>query len=97
MDVKSGATVGFLTALGATGGVVLSYVITEFVGFKKPLDLAIVLGLTGGLLGSFIGGSLIGGPVVTSGVAITPPQVPAGAGKILEAVFEETPRRRLRA
>jgi hypothetical protein len=74
MDVKVGASVGFTTALGITGGAVFGLLAAELVNLKKPGSVIAISAVAGALLGAFIGGTLAA-PDPTAGATV-------GAGRI---------------
>ena len=59
MDVKSGATVGFITALGIAAGAGGGLLLGEIADVKRPGNLAVFLGVAGGLVGAFFGGTMV--------------------------------------
>lgn len=89
MDLQSGATVGFVTALGLVAGAVAGNFLAD--SLRLPRGNALAIGTLGGaLVGSFIGGALVG---TSSGSTITTitsqpalsatrayPQLPASGG-----------------
>lgn len=85
MDVKSGATVGFVTALGLTAGSATGYLISEMTEMKRPGVLVALLGVAGALGGAFFAGTLVAGdapaPTTTTPTPIlTTPTPTTGAG-----------------
>lgn len=79
MDVKSGAMVGFVTALGGVAGLVFGYTAASLVEAKRAGEIAIGFGAIGGLVGAFAGGTLVAADVTTTpavaGTAGIPPQL----------------------
>jgi hypothetical protein len=78
MDVKSGALVGFVTAIGGVAGLVFGYTAASLVDAKKAGEIAAGFGAIGGLIGAFAGGTLVSADATTTtstGTAGIPPQL----------------------
>ena len=58
MDVKVGASVGFTTALGITGGALFGFLAAELVDLKKPGSVIALSAIAGALVGAFVGGTI---------------------------------------
>ena len=74
MDVKSGALVGFVTAIGGVAGIVFGYTAASLVRADRPGEIAAGLGVIGGLVGAFAGGTLVAAdvaPTAATGTAVT--------------------------
>jgi hypothetical protein len=81
MDVKSGALVGFVTALGGVGGLVFGWTAAVLVDAKRPGEIAAGFGAIGGLIGAFAGGTLVA-PDTTTTTATTTPTPAVGSSGI---------------
>lgn len=78
MDVKAGATVGFVTAIAGVAGLVFGWTAASLVDAKRPGEIAAGFGAIGGLIGAFAGGTLVAPTVTTTpatGTAGIPPQL----------------------
>ena len=78
MDVKAGATVGFLTALGGLSGAIFGAMVGGILETKESsAEKMITYGAgAGALVGAFIGGTVVTtSPATTTGTAGPPPQL----------------------
>jgi hypothetical protein len=80
MDVKSGAMVGFVTAIGGVAGLVFGWTAASLVDAKRPGEIAAGFGAIGGLMGAFAGGTFVAADVAAAGTTTTgatgiPPQL----------------------
>lgn len=72
MDVKSGATVGFITAVGVTAGAMAGLFVGDLADVKRPGNLAAFMALAGGLTAAFIGGTIVAATPAAAGAAGPP-------------------------
>jgi hypothetical protein len=77
MDVKSGALVGFVTALGGVAGLVFGYTAASLVDAKKPGEVAVGFGVIGGLVASFAAGTIVAPDATTATSTTTTTPTPA--------------------
>jgi hypothetical protein len=84
MDVKVGASVGFTTALGITGGALFGFLAAELVNLKKPGSVIALSSIAGALIGAFVGGTLAAPDPNTASAQV-------GAGAVWSPIQNESP------
>jgi hypothetical protein len=62
MNFSSGTTTGFTAAIGALGGVMLGHFASVLLDLPKSEHgpISVYIGAAGGLVGAFIGGTIVG-------------------------------------
>jgi hypothetical protein len=72
MDIKAGATVGFATALGGLGGVMLAAFMGSLLD-RKSGEMMVGVGAAGALVGAFVGGTIVAPTPAAAPLAGVPP------------------------
>lgn len=71
MNLQAGTTVGFTTAVGALGGAVFGGIMAALLDVKQPGAVMVGLAATGGLVGAFMGGVIVGPDTSTTSTNAT--------------------------